>query len=58
MLKTARDELTSDEEKTISAALAALDEASKLLNDFLKEDWVSYQNKLANKQISLDTVIK
>jgi len=58
VLTTATDVLTETEEKSVSAALTSLDEASKLLNEFLNTDWPAYQTSLSNKQVSVEAVIK
>lgn len=57
-LTTATNSLTEDEEKAISAIPSSIDEALKMINDFLAVDWVSYQSKLTNKQVPLEAIIK
>jgi photosystem II stability/assembly factor-like uncharacterized protein len=58
VLSTATKQLTQDEEKAISEAKRALDEATGLMNDFMNTDWGAYQKNLENKQVSLDVIIK
>jgi photosystem II stability/assembly factor-like uncharacterized protein len=58
VLTTATELLTEAEEKSVSAAITGIDEAAKLINDFLQTDWVGYQNNIAGKQISIEAIIK
>jgi photosystem II stability/assembly factor-like uncharacterized protein len=58
ILTSATDVLTDAEEKGVTAAKNALEEASKLIDDFLKTDWPAYQNSISGKQISIEAIIK
>ena len=58
VLTTATKHLTEDEEKTVAESIASLDEALKILNEFLSVDWNGYQNNLKNIQVPLEAVIK
>jgi hypothetical protein len=58
VLSTATKQLTADEEKTVSVSITSLDEAIKLIKDFITIDWVNYQKNLSDKQISLEAIIK
>jgi len=58
VLTSATDVLTPEEEKSVSTAISALDEASKLLNDFMTSDWIVYQKNISEKKIPLESVLK
>ncbi len=58
ILTTATKQLTSDEEKTVTESITSLDEAIKILNEFMSVDWVVYQKNLSTRQISLEAIIK
>lgn len=58
VLTTATRMLTSDEEKSVTTANTALEESSRLLNDFMSSDWSEYLNRLKKMQISVDTLIR
>ena len=58
VLVSATQALTPAEEKTVVESELSLNEALKLLNDFMSVDWITYQKNLADKQIPLDAVIK
>jgi hypothetical protein len=58
VLATATTVLKQDEEKNVADSFAALEEAIKLLDDFMNRDWVTYQNNLSNKQIPAGVLIR
>jgi photosystem II stability/assembly factor-like uncharacterized protein len=58
ILTTATKQLNADEEKTVAESIRSLDEALKILSEFMTTDWVGYQNNLSNKQVSLEAIIK
>ena len=58
VLTTATGRLSENEEKSVSEALTALDEASKLINDFLDNDWVIYRQNLSGKSVPVNAVLK
>ena len=58
VLTTATNVLTEEEEKTVASIPASIDEALKIINEFLSVDWVGYQNNLSNKQIALEVILK
>jgi photosystem II stability/assembly factor-like uncharacterized protein len=58
VLTTATKQLTGDEEKSVAESIVSLDEAIKILREFLSVDWKGYQNNLSDKQVSLEDIIK
>lgn len=58
VLTTATGKLTDNEEKKVNDAISALDNASKLMDDFLNKDWVNYRKNLAGKTISMEDILK
>jgi photosystem II stability/assembly factor-like uncharacterized protein len=57
ILTTATRELTAEERSQVAAVNAAITEATTVLNDFLKE-WPQYLEKLKEKKVPLDVLIK
>jgi photosystem II stability/assembly factor-like uncharacterized protein len=57
-LTSATSKLSENEEKSINEAISALMEATKLINDFLDNDWVMYRNALNRKTVPVNAVIK
>ena len=58
MLASATKKVTAEEEKTLTESLTSLNDAVRLLNDFLNTEWTEYQNNLSDKKISIDAIIK
>jgi hypothetical protein len=58
ILTSATDSLKANEEKNVSDAVSSLDEAAKMINGFMKEDWPVYQKNLAEKTVPLDAIIR
>lgn len=58
ILASATKQLTDDENRTIAESIKSLDEASKILDDFLTNEWPGYQKNISTKQVSLDAIIK
>jgi PP-loop superfamily ATP-utilizing enzyme len=58
VLATAIKQLTADEEKTVSESVKSLDDAIKVLNEFVTIDLIGYKNNLSGKQVPLDAIIK
>jgi photosystem II stability/assembly factor-like uncharacterized protein len=58
VLSTATKQLSADEEKTVAESIRSLEEAVKLINEFMTVDWTGYQNNISNKQVPVDAVIK
>ena len=58
VLTTATGVLTSDEEKSVTTAITALEESSKLLNDFMSSAWSEYLDRLSKMRISVDALIR
>lgn len=51
VLFTATGPLDEKQEKTVSEAVEALEEAMRLLNDFISNDWPGYQKNLSEKSV-------
>jgi hypothetical protein len=58
ILATATEALKENEEKNVADALSALDEAVKIVNDFMNKEWPAYQKNMAEKTVSVEAVIK
>jgi len=50
--------LTAAEEKSVNDAYRALEEARKLLSEFLDNDWPEYRRRLSEKSVPLNILIK
>ncbi len=49
--------LSQQEEKSMNDAETALDEAEKLLNDFIEKDWAAYRSALEKVSLTGDKII-
>jgi photosystem II stability/assembly factor-like uncharacterized protein len=58
ILATATRQMTTEEEKVLAESMTSLNDAIKLLNDFLDTDLTDYKNNLSDKKISIDAIIK
>ena len=58
VLTNATAALTESEEKIVKDALSAIDEASKLINEFLEKEWPGYEKSLADKMVSVEALLK
>ena len=58
ILASATKQLTDDENKTVAESVKSIEEATKILDDFLTNDWPQYQKNISGKQVSLDAIIK
>jgi hypothetical protein len=58
ILTSATKQLTAEENKTVDESIKAMEEAKKIIEDFLTNDWTGYQKNISNKQVSLEAIIK
>ncbi len=58
VLYSARDILTDVENKSVEDGLKAIEEAEELINNFIENDWQKYVDFFAEKNITLDKIIK
>jgi photosystem II stability/assembly factor-like uncharacterized protein len=58
ILTTATEALKDFEEKNVTEAQAALDEAFNILGDFISKEWPEYEKSLKDKQVSVEAVVK
>lgn len=58
VLTTSTRELNSTERAQVQGVDSAITEATRLMNDFLNNDWPKYQEQLKGKRIPIDVLIK
>jgi hypothetical protein len=58
VLTGATGKLSENDEKTVKDAIDALDEASRIINDFLDTDWVNYKRNLSGRSVPVNAIIK
>jgi hypothetical protein len=58
VLTSATGALTESEEKTVKEAITAIDDAVKVINDFMNTEWPGYEKGFADKMISVEALIK
>jgi hypothetical protein len=58
VLTSATGRLNDTERKGVDDAATALDEAVRILNDFINTDWPAYQKNIAGRTVPLEAVLK
>ncbi|MCD4768677.1 MAG: hypothetical protein K8R35_00730, partial [Bacteroidales bacterium] len=58
ILYSATDKLTDVEEKSVTGAIEAMDEAEALIDGFMDREWNDYKNFFKEKNITLDKLIE
>jgi hypothetical protein len=57
LLMTATSTLSEEEERTLNNSVTSIEEAIKLINDFISDDWPLYKKNLSSKQVPADALI-